>query len=55
MLHTMLEQRDQLTKAPYRSPAVSVVPCVFDRAFCQSSGNDPDPGGGEGFGDPYFV
>ena len=42
-------------KAPYRSPAVSVVPCVFDTTFCQSSGDSPDPGGGEGFGDPIFL
>ncbi len=43
------------TDPSYRSPGISVIPFFPGGAFCEESDDDPDPGGGEGFGDPSDI
>lgn len=46
---------EQSRRQPYVTPELRVYqePPVW--VYCQSSGDNPDPGGGEGFGDPTFL
>ena len=48
---------DNLGHEPYLIPEITVWPELLVRAICDGSDDedDPDPGGGEGFGDPHDI
>ena len=44
------------TRATYRRPGFTVIRFDAGRPFCDGSDDDdPNPGGGEGFGDPNDI
>lgn len=52
----MFIQEELNPRAAYPRPAFSVIRFDAGRPFCDESDDDnPNPGGGEGFGDPNDI